>query len=189
MPGILDLGQAVPRQNIRENVEEQYLEFYVVGYTQTINNVNVQNTHRSIFQDARTLLDDSKDKKVEPLEYLWPFGDKNTKIVSVTLARELNNPEDSNATLVYVSMPLNISQWIMGDNTTRVNGLLGWVPLSISQQIAANFTRFKTGWIKKTKMIMKGKSVICTTKVAIPWKAQYTDITLQNRLKHGWDDE
>lgn len=166
MAGILrDLCSEVDKRGIRENLEEQYFEFYVAGYTKTCKNVSVQPNHVLLFNDAFELQKRSHSKLEQ--EYLFPFGQRNP-MTTVELVPQPDNAYDSNALIVVASHPMNILEYEDGTNTKKSQLILGYVPAKISRIVSHNLHKLKSGWIKKVRTVHNQKT--CSTKIAIPWQ-------------------
>lgn len=178
MGGILrDLQEE--KKGIRENLEEQYFEFYIAGYTKVCQGVKVQPNHLLLYSDAYELI----KKPGVPMEdqYIFPFGDKN-HMTSVELVAEPDNPYDKHALVVIATHPHNVVEFDSGENTVTQQLILGYVPARISRLVSHNLHKLRKGWIKKVRRIHNGKN--CSTKVAIPWQPEprKEDLQMMDRL-------
>jgi len=166
--GLLSQSQLKQGKGIGEDVSEQYIEFYVAGYTKKIYNIDLQQNHTRIFQ---AVVDQYGYKKpVEVETHLFPFGRQSR----VKLVHERGNVYDLYATLVLIKIP--------GDDKYIH---MGWVPKLISETINRNMDMLDLGWVKKSRIYHNKFS----TKVAIPYRIP-TDIekTVSSRFDGILDD-
>jgi len=167
-------------KSIKENVEAQYLEFYVAGYTKKCKGIDVQNNHSLLYSDSMVVCGKSSDT------FEWPFGYCNHDIARVELMPEPENRFDPYATIIAVEYPLNMRKFIDGKSDEISLIYLGYVPAEISKIISNNIHRLGLGWIRKTRRVgtFHSSRMRCNTKIAIPWKvtAGEDDETLLTRI-------
>lgn len=152
------------KKGIRENVEEQYFEFYVAGYTKKWGQIPLQPNHALLFSDAWAV---HKRPGVQmEAEYTFPFGYQEP-VSNVELRPEPTNKYDKNALLVVVHHPSNIEEYLEGTNLNTHELVLGYVPASISRIVRYSLDKIKPGWVKRVRQVHNKKHY--STKVAIPW--------------------
>jgi hypothetical protein len=183
MSGIL--GHLVSeKQGIKENIEERYFEFYVVGYSQKCQGIHVQANHAMLFSDASKIFNiNNKVSLANNLlnQYVWPFGQYSRNITFAFLEPEPTNSYDSNALVVKIYYPLNFDSYIKGESAAFTSYTLGYVPKRINKIILEKIDMIGKGWIKKVRSIHNYKH--CVTKVAFPWQIDSSkDELLSNRI-------
>jgi len=166
------------RKGIRENLEEQYFEFYVAGYTKTYKNLPVQANHALLYGMAVKWCTD-KSSQIDDVSF--PFG-RSSSLIDISLEPEPDNQYDPNALIVRASAPLNLQEYLLGIDKRRVDLILGYVPKAISRIVSHNLGRTENGWIKRVRKVARGK--FCSTKIAIPWRPDPTEADRQffNRI-------
>lgn len=152
------------KQGIRENIEEQFFEFYVKGYTQTINKVNIQSNYALLFSDAAMIQKKVARHQIKQ-EYIYPFGTWQDSVTRIELVSERDNKKDPYAIQVIAHHPFNI----LDDNYKKFQHLLlGYVPQSISRIVFNSLDQVKDGIILKVCQIHGRKYY--SAKVALRWK-------------------
>jgi hypothetical protein len=158
------LGDMVnEKKGIKENLDDNYFEFYVAGYTKQCEGVETQPNHALLYKGAISYahMNNIALPMGQPDEYLFPFGKKND-VAKVLLIPEPNNPYDPNALKVKV-----VVNKIWASDIPNQELYLGYVPKLISRIVSHNLENLADGWIKKVRTVFKGNKY--TTKVAFPW--------------------